>query len=74
MEKECPATCNGYVQRRMEDIIFPLRIKPLGEDNDTVELSATVPVFKCDTCGFEYTNYEADDIREQVVNDYRSNL
>jgi len=69
-EDWCIACGVRNVTTEMKDIEFGLRIAPLGEQNSTVTLTATVPVLHCDVCNFDYCNYVADDIKEQVVNDF----
>lgn len=47
-------------------ISFPYRVSA----TEIVELKANIPVRLCSACGFEYTDYHADDARHSAVCQY----
>src|SRR5262249_13840407 len=44
------------------------------DHDEIVELSARVPVWKCDACGDQYTDGSAEEIRHQAVCEYLQRL
>src|SRR5712671_6232148 len=38
-----------------------------GSGEEEVELTARVPVWKCDACGFQYTDGEAEEVRHAAI-------
>lgn len=59
----CPE-CNAEVVTRTENETFLYGV------SDAVELSATVQVHRCAKCHFEFTGPEADDARENAINQH----
>jgi len=62
IEHECP-NCGGReitTTREVERFKF-------GKGADAVELAATIPVRRCVSCGFEYTDSEAEDAHHEAV-------
>ncbi len=38
-----------------------------GSGSDAVELTATLPVYTCNSCGFQFTDCDAEIIRHEAV-------
>jgi putative zinc finger/helix-turn-helix YgiT family protein len=59
---ECPNCDSTNVDTQMVRTKFKY-----GTGNKAVELEAVVPVRKCNDCGFEYTDSEAEDLRHAAI-------
>jgi putative zinc finger/helix-turn-helix YgiT family protein len=59
--ERCPS-CGAGTTRRFETDTFTY-----GTGSDAVNLTATVPVFACATCGTTFTTSEAEDLRHETV-------
>ena len=63
MKRECANCGSTEIQTRIVNQAFNYR----KNRNETVELSAEVPVRRCSDCRFEFLDYEADDVRHEAV-------
>lgn len=59
---ECPECGSSEVRTRNETQRFVY-----GDTPSRVELSAIVPVRSCESCGFEFTDAEAEDVRHKAI-------
>jgi DNA-binding transcriptional regulator YiaG len=57
----CPE-CNSAVETRLLEDRFQY-----GSGAKAVELQALVPIHVCPNCGFEYTDFQAEDLRHAAV-------
>ena len=60
---ECPMCSSQSVDTRLESDTFEYGSKK----NDLVKLTVSVPVRKCNECGFEFIDADAEDIRHTAV-------
>lgn len=58
----CPSCGTPGVVSSDEEELFPYGVSP-----NTVVLRALVPVRSCGSCHFEFTDHEADEIRDATV-------
>ena len=61
-DAECPQCSRRTVQTRIEEDRFKY-----GTGDSAVDLTAAIPVRKCASCGFEFTDWEAEDLRHEAV-------
>jgi putative zinc finger/helix-turn-helix YgiT family protein len=61
-EKLCPECGKGAIGTRFETDKFVY-----GTGKDAVELSATVPVHRCEGCNFEFTDEAADRVKHEAI-------
>lgn len=66
VDRRCASCGELGVETRMTEDRFRY-----GVGADAPWLSATVPVRSCPKCKFEWTDWEAEDIREAVVQEYK---
>lgn len=59
---ECPDCGSTQVETKLAVDRFDY-----GSGDNIVELEALVPFRKCSNCGFEYTDYEAEDKRHEAI-------
>ena len=59
---QCPVCAGAEVRTTMEIETFLY-----GEDPNAAELTARVPVRTCDSCGFQFTDFEAEQARHEVI-------
>lgn len=60
--RECPSCDKSHLRRRFTNEKFPYL-----DGKAQMILEASVPVWSCDQCGFEFTDAEAEAIRHSVV-------
>ncbi|MCP4655335.1 MAG: type II toxin-antitoxin system MqsA family antitoxin [bacterium] len=58
----CPVCAGSEVRTAIEVQAFLY-----GEDPNATELSARVPVRTCDSCGFQFTDFEAEQARHEAI-------
>jgi len=61
-DAECPQCSRRTIQTRIEEDRFKY-----GTGDSAVELVAKIPVRTCSSCGFEFTDWEAEDLRHEAV-------
>jgi hypothetical protein len=69
----CGMCSTPRIQVKMVDQEFQLRVKPYGQVNGFVTLTARVPLLICQVCGFSYTDYRTEEIQDKVVEQYWRN-
>lgn len=63
---ECPNCGSTRVVTRIEDDTFQYRV-----GSELIEITANrVPFRKCEPCSFEFTDYEAEDVRSEAIRRY----
>lgn len=67
--KQCECCDAGQYVRTHETQRFPY-----GEGEKRVELSAVIPVWKCDACDDQFTDHEAEDARHAAVCEHLQRL
>lgn len=60
---DCPMCSTKKIKTKMEEHKFTYG---MGKEN-AVDLKVTIPVRSCDDCGFEFTDYETDEIIDAAV-------
>jgi len=59
---QCPVCAGPEVRTAMEVETFLY-----GKDPNAAELTARVPVRTCDSCGFQFTDFEAEHARHEAI-------
>jgi C4-type Zn-finger protein len=67
MDKYCAECKSKKITKKMEDYEFPYGI---GEDQ--VTLVSYIPIYSCDSCGFQFIDFEATEIMDKDVQKYKN--
>jgi putative zinc finger/helix-turn-helix YgiT family protein len=60
--RECDQCARATVRQTVQEQKFPY-----GDGPGQVMLRADVPVWSCETCGDQYTDHQAEEIRHEVI-------
>ena len=69
LPKNCPDCGSKVIETNVVDDPFQY-----GYGEKAVMLSAPVPFRRCITCGFEWTDSNAEDVRQAAINDHLRKL